>query len=795
MDSSGESRESHVAYFDIVRLEGQKPATEGIMTPLFSHWGKIYIKARTFVWMKLNCWNVSYFGSYAAFTRELNLLVYFACMTMNICVNAYSKAKHYLFALGTYNESGSINGIANNATGEVFTSVNQSKDGRGSIVVHPFLCTKGSKYFKADSSALKSYSTSSRKRNTKAEVSQLPTLSKGYENLAKLWFRSFQNPKVVFKDLGYFLKLDEVWFVAYLKLKANKGSFTRGPDNETLNDLTKTRILELKSAVLAGRYEWTGTRRIEIPKLGKPGKFRPLGIPAINDRLVQEVIRSILEPLFEAQFSGHSHGFRPGRSCHTALKELRTQMKDSIWFIEGDIKSYFDTINHEVLMSLIAKRVQDKIVLKLIRTGLKARIFTKDIAKHQSSYIPELGSPQGGILSSLLSNIYLHELDLFLEQLSAKYLGSVTPLQRRKNPLYRSLMKKGLKNQVYNLGIPSRDPFQKEYRRVKYIRYADDFLVGVLGPRSLAIQVRNEIQNFLKEYLYIDLNVDKTHITHISNKVSFLGYLFGLYTVFTRQVYSGKEVARRMTVPRITIDLKKVISKLALLGICDGSGNPKPLFRYLRYPQIETNVRINRILNGLSNWWSIAHNRKQAVAFAAYLFRYSIAKMYAAKFHLHTVAAVFKLGRNDLSKSIGVKLKSVVGVGNTTRDKNIPGILFDRYHKIPAPLSDTAVKNWMADHEKILRTTRLKDFMIFLQKEGLRSNDSNPIVRRLGWRLDRGLSHGGTPCSLCGTLDTVQMHHTKPLQTVKDKSSLNLSKVGFSIQQIPLCRKCHLKVH
>lgn len=189
-----------------------------------------------------------------------------------------------------------------------------------------------------------------------------------------------------------------------------------------------------------------------IPKPGKPGKLRPLGIPAINDRLVQEVLRSIIEPIFELNFSDNSFGFRPNRSCHLALKLLNTRMKDSIWFVEGDIKSYFDTIDHSKLIHLISKRVQDPLILGLIRTGLKARVFTSD----NSSFIPEVGTPQGGILSPLLSNIYLHELDLFMEKLAVEYQGEIKSSQRKKNPIATKLLRTGEKSTYYNLRIPSR---------------------------------------------------------------------------------------------------------------------------------------------------------------------------------------------------------------------------------------------------------------------------------------------------------------------------------------------------
>ena len=251
-------------------------------------------------------------------------------------------------------------------------------------------------------------------------------------------------------------------------------------------------------------------------------------------------------------------------------------------------------------MNLVAKRVKDKTVLSLIKSGLKARIFEKERKKIDEYFIPEIGTPQGGILSPLLSNIYLHEIDLFLESLIIKYQGTVDAKHRRKNPLNKKLLLQGRKSFAYRLGIPSRDPFQKEYQNLKFIRYADDFLVGIVGPRTLAEKVRNEIQKFLKEQLKIELSLEKTHITHISRKVPFLGYLYGRKCVITKQRYSGKVVNRRITSHHLTADLRKVIKRFALLKVCDGSGFPLPMFRYLRNPQVETNKRVNRILQGLS---------------------------------------------------------------------------------------------------------------------------------------------------------------------------------------------------
>lgn len=222
-----------------------------------------------------------------------------------------------------------------------------------------------------------------------------------------------------------------------------------------------------------------------IPKPGKPGKTRPLVIPAINDRLVQEVIRSIIEPIFELNFSNQSHGFRPNRSCHTALKWVNTHMKDCPWFIEGDIKSYFPTVNHRILMRFVRERIQDPIILGLIRDGLKAKVFTK----HDLPYEPSVGTPQGGILSPLLSNIYLDKFDKYMEDLIREL---ETPNSKpRRNPEIDKLYKKNNKSEIYRLRVLH--PRDINHIRIRYIRYADDFVIGINGSLELAHEIKQRI--------------------------------------------------------------------------------------------------------------------------------------------------------------------------------------------------------------------------------------------------------------------------------------------------------------
>jgi Reverse transcriptase (RNA-dependent DNA polymerase)/Type II intron maturase len=377
---------------------------------------------------------------------------------------------------------------------------------------------------------------------------------------------------------------------------------------------------------------------------------------------------------------------------------MNTNMKDSIWFIEGDIKSYFPSIDHKILMNILERKIQDPTILRLIRSGLKAKVFQKD----RNSFSPEVGTPQGGILSPLLSNIYLDELDRFMEILCEQYQGNVKPSNRKKNPVANKLLRDGQKSEYYKLRIPSRIHNEIGYRNCKYIRYADDFVIGILGPRHLAVEIRNKVKEFLSHELNVELNLEKTKITHITEGIEFLGYIFSRRQLFIKQSYAGNIVTRKMSIPTLDANMKRVIARLAEANFCTKNGDPIPAFRFLRLPQSEVNTKVNYILRGLSEWWSLAGNRKRAIARVAYIIRYSIAKVYAAKFKLETVAAVFKVGGNDLSKPIGERANSVVGTDeiNTPqgKKKKLIGILFDRYHKIPKPKGNKLKPNWTPEY-------------------------------------------------------------------------------------------------
>lgn len=552
----------------------------------------------------------------------------------------------------------------------------------------------------------RAYTTSSRNVNPLQPIEdEGHKTDLGFTQIARLWIVNYNEPKKIYKSLRGILDNRYIWYASYIKIRSSKGSNTPGYDLNTLDGTTREMIDALREKVV----NFVSIKRVDIPK----GNDKTLGIPTLRDRLVQEVLRTILEPIFEPTFSSRSHGFRPGRSCHTALKYVNTQFKAVSWIIEGDISKYFDTINHNIMIQLLKRKIRDNHILDLIREGLVAEIFF-DGKLHEHTR-----NPPGGILSPLLSNIYLDELDKFIDNIEGEYLGV------RSRARYSKLMDKRGSNLLRwnpklarKLRVNKTNPFDPEYRHIRYVRYADDFLIGVAGPYTLAIQIRDRIRKFLQEKLSLELNMDKTHITSPSARVPFLGYLIGRGHLLTKQRYgtNKKWVTRKVIIPTLDGNVTKMITSLAKEGFCDKSGNAKPNFSLLMLPQSEINARINAILRGLSNWWSIAGNRRQVLARISYILRFSIAKLYAAKFKLDTMAKVFKRAGKDLSLPLSKSKRSVVGVtdewvanwftsdvesaSKQTKKRDIPPVLFCKYKDIPKPVNNKLKPEWNPKHMK-----------------------------------------------------------------------------------------------
>ncbi len=316
--------------------------------------------------------------------------------------------------------------------------------------------------------------------------------------------------------------------MAYGKIYRNHGAMTKGATEETADGMSREKNATVIDAVRHERYQWSPARRIYIPK--KDGRKRPLGIQSWSDKLLQEVVRLILDAYFEPQFSPHSHGFRPERGCHTALREIYHNWVGTVWFIEGDISKCFDALSHELVLSILRETIKDERFIRLISGLLKAG-YLEDWRWNQTYS----GSPQGSIVSPILANLYLDKLDKFVETVLIPEYTKGT--KRKANKAYEQLMhratylsKTGRQEEAQVVRkqaqkLPSQVPDDPDYRRLRFCRYADDFLLGFVGPKEEAEEIKQRLRIFLQEELKLDLSEAKTLITHAKTETArFLNY-------------------------------------------------------------------------------------------------------------------------------------------------------------------------------------------------------------------------------------------------------------------------------
>jgi len=350
----------------------------------------------------------------------------------------------------------------------------------------------------------------------------------------------------------------QLYLLAYGRIYSNKGALTPGPDTETADGMTLAKIDSIIDALRHERYRFRPARRVYIPK--KDGKQRPLGVPSWSDKLLGEVLRLLLEAYYEPQFSDHSHGYRPGRGCHTALSDVAVAWTGTTWFIEGDISQCFDRLDHQVMLETLGEKIHDNRLLRLIGQMLSAGYLEDWVWNATLS-----GSPQGGVLSPILSNIYLHRLDTFVETvLIPRYTRGTS---RRSNPAssriraaHARARNRGDKATARALrkqqrSLPARDPQDPGYRRLRYVRYADDILLGFAGPKAEAEKIKRHLAQFLRDHLKLELSEHKTLITHArTDAARFLGYEITIqHANQTRRSANGKIWLR---VPRTAIKAK-----------------------------------------------------------------------------------------------------------------------------------------------------------------------------------------------------------------------------------------------
>ena len=451
-----------------------------------------------------------------------------------------------------------------------------------------------------------------------------------------------QSSDYKYERLYRYLFSEEMFAVAYQRIYAKQGNMTPGTDGKTIDEMSLERIERLIVSLKDESYQPHPARRVYIPK--KNGKKRPLGIPSFEDKLVQEVVRLLLEAIYEGHFEGTSHGFRPHRSCHTALGMIQKSFAGAKWFIEGDIKGFFDNIDHNVLISILRERISDERFLRLIRKFFNAG-YVEDW-KYNKTYS---GTPQGGIISPILANIYLDKFDKYIKEYAAKF-RSINPeywrLNNKKNRLKQKLQKTSdeqmRKNYLYEiaqlskqmLSTPHKDAMDADFRRLQYVRYADDFLISVIGSKSECETIKADITQFMREQLKLELSDEKTLITHAQDKAKFLGY-----EIFIRKSDAVKRnrdgVLKRDFNGAVVLTLnsaviQKKLTEYNALEVRNIDGKDiwwsKPR-RYMTPMKPEDILaQYNAEIRGLYNYYSLAANVSKECASFAFIMKMSMFK-------------------------------------------------------------------------------------------------------------------------------------------------------------------------
>lgn len=456
-----------------------------------------------------------------------------------------------------------------------------------------------------------------------------------------------QSSDYKYERLYRYLFSEEMFAVAYQRIYAKQGNMTPGTDGKTIDEMSLERIERLIVSLKDESYQPHPARRVYIPK--KNGKKRPLGIPSFEDKLVQEVVRLLLEAIYEGHFEGTSHGFRPHRSCHTALGMIQKSFAGAKWFIEGDIKGFFDNIDHNVLISILRERISDERFLRLIRKFFNAG-YVEDW-KYNKTYS---GTPQGGIISPILVNIYLDKFDKYIKEYAAKFRKgdrrSINPeywrLNNKKNRLKQKLQKTSdeqmRKNYLYEiaqlskqmLSTPHKDAMDADFRRLQYVRYADDFLISVIGSKSECETIKADITQFMREQLKLELSDEKTLITHAQDKAKFLGY-----EIFIRKSDAVKRnrdgVLKRDFNGAVVLTLnsaviQKKLTEYNALEVRNIDGKDiwwsKPR-RYMTPMKPEDILaQYNAEIRGLYNYYSLAANVSKECASFAFIMKMSMFK-------------------------------------------------------------------------------------------------------------------------------------------------------------------------
>ncbi len=596
--------------------------------------------------------------------------------------------------------------------------------------------------------------------------------------LSMLSQKSAQNSEYVFDRLYRNLFNPDFYLVAYSNIYAREGNMTAGVDAETIDGFNTEKVERIIAQLKQETYSPQPVRRTYIPK--KNGTFRPLGMPSFSDKLVQEVVQLLLQAIYEPVFKDTSHGFRPGKSCHTALVQVKTTCKGTNWVIEGDIQEFFDTINHVKLLEILSRKIADGRLLNLIEKFLKAG-YMEFRQVHNSL----TGTPQGGIVSPILANIYLHELDVFMEQVCTQL--STQEGTRRRSQEYRRLTseryearKKGEYERAEAIlkqmrTMPSQDPFDPHYIKVKYTRYADDFVVMIIGSKELAERIREKIRIYLEQSLMLVLSPEKTLITNLTDqRVRFLGYEIAKSRENTQLTENTLGVKKRAANETIQLLIPGDVIREKLKPFVK---NGKAVHHNARIniPLLDLLTQYNAEIRGLYNYYCLATDVSTKIGKYRYYHYYSLLKTVARKEQCSIAQVLSKYG-------VDVKLKQQTGT------RKVFGVT---YQTKEGPKTLTYFNESIKKKDKPLEGDAAKGISEITLPQ------RHQIIDRLN----------ANECELCGCKSSdgtmFEVHHIRKLKDIKQKYSKRgdhvpnwvLAMCSLRRKTLVVCKPCHDAIH
>lgn len=564
----------------------------------------------------------------------------------------------------------------------------------------------------------------------------------------------------------------DLFLMAYAKIYRNRGATTPGTEDDTVDGMSEARIEKIIAALRAEQFRFRPSRRGYADK--KNGGKRPLGLPNFTEKLVQEVLRMVLEAYYEPRFKESSHGFRTGRGCHTALTYLHHKFRPTKWFIEGDIRGCFDNIDHEVLLTILSRDIHDGRLLELIRKGLKAGVMEAWEYKPTCS-----GTPQGGIVSPILANIYLHELDCYIED---TLIPQFTQGEKReRSPEYREVSykldrarKRGDKEAARYLeqrmrAIPSKLTDDPGFRRLTYVRYADDFVLGFAGTRKEAEAIKAAIGSFLRDTLHLEMSSEKTLITHARDEhARFLGYAVSMYHADhktsrrkdsgTRQRSANGRV--RLGVPYgLTTEQArsyqrngKSMSELALLAFSDANIIDTYQARF----------------RGIAEYYKFAVDRSHL----------SSLKNVMQEALVRTLAHKYKISVREVYQKYRAKMM-VNG-----QEYNVLQV------KVPTSKGERLIY-WGAIPLKVVKPSNQTVIVDAPFREQWKD-----------WRSDLIQRLQANTCEMCGTQVKCEVHHVRKLADLKQRWAGRGEKpfwvtrmIAMQRKTLVVCHPCHMDIH